>query len=140
MVKKLYHSGESEEEVNGLMERFSVDNPNIVMRRIKADTPDLRERLADMYVNTSLRSTEGVVSYKSNRGPFSREKWIVERSLVLEEFRSGRFNEIFYRGPFGGGNTFLHREGDLNRIIDIIDEGFEEKSNGTVTYSLALIN
>ena len=127
------------DEVEEVIKKFSEEHPEVDMRIMKADTPEAKKALAEIYMNMRPKHPEQLVAYETKmEGPYTKEQWPAERAFIVKAFGRSIFNKMLYSGPFGGAHTSVEDEKELNRELNNIDEGFERNPEGTLRYALGM--
>jgi len=141
MVNRLENFGEEPEgdEIEELFREFSEEHPEVPIRIMKADTPEAKKKLAEMYMNSRPKHPEQVVAYETEmQGPYTRQEWPAERAFIEKAFKMGMFNKVFYHGPSSGEHDFIRDVDHLNRKLDRIGNEFERNLEGTLKYLLGM--
>jgi|SRR3989338_731881 len=128
-----------QDKVEDLIRKFTEEHPEVNMTIMKADTPEAKKALAEMYMNMRPKHPEQIIAYETKmEGPYTKEQWPTEREFIVKAFKRGMFNKMLYDGPFGGAHTSVEDERELEWNLHNIDDGFEREPNGTLRYALGM--
>lgn len=131
-----------EDQIEEMYRRFAEEHPEIPIQRMKADTPEARKVLAEIYMAKRTKHPEQIIAYETKtQGPYTREQWPNERAFLLKSFRMGMFNKMIYIfvNPDGGGaHTKIANEKGLEEHLARIDEEFERTPGVGVEYNLGM--
>lgn len=128
-----------EDNIEDLIRRFSEEHPEINITIMRADTPEAKKALTDIYRDMRPKHPEQIIAYETKiEGPYTKKQWPAERRFIVKAFKRRMFNKILYFGPFSGACISVKDERELKWNLRNIDDGFKREPNGTLRYALGM--